>query len=89
MGCPLVFILLTIRKNGKALYTHAAKTIEANTGRPGEPLKKFSERQQHTLVLPGASHVVTNKKDVYDVFRGKSGYDDFYQIVKTKIQKTR
>jgi hypothetical protein len=86
-GVPPGFYIVAFQENGKALYIHAAKTIQANTGRPGEPLKKFSEQQRHTLVLPGASHVVTNKKEVYEVFRGNPDIMTFIKSSRLKFKK--
>jgi hypothetical protein len=47
---------------------HRNKIIAGNSGRPGEPLRKFAIEESFILILNGEKHLVKNKKDVAKVF---------------------
>jgi hypothetical protein len=62
------FYILVFQGTGVQYFTQTQKSVVGNTGRPGEPLKKFVAEESHILLVNGEMHIVKNKKDVIEAF---------------------
>lgn len=60
---------LAFQGNGKELLVRTTKTIQGNTNRPGELLRKFVPEEAMVLLVDGTSHVISNKKDLLEAFK--------------------
>lgn len=65
------FYILAFPGTEVQLYIKTQKTIVGNTGRPGELLKKFVQKDSHILLVEGEQYFVNNRKDVLKAFSKK------------------
>jgi len=69
------------------LFVNTQKKVVGNTGRPGEPLKKFAVEESNILLVDGKMHIVKNKKDVIEAFSERPQLAAFIRSSKLRFKK--
>ena len=67
----LGFYILVFQGTEVQYLIKSQKSVVGNTGRRGEPLKKFVAKESNILLVNGEIHIIKNKKDVMEAFSNR------------------
>lgn len=81
------FYILAFQGTGVQYFIKTQKSVIGNTGRPGEPLKKFTVKESNILLVDGEKHIVKNKKDVLEAFSERPQLAAFIGSSKLRFKK--
>jgi len=81
------FYILAFQGAGVQYFIKTQKSVIGNTGRPGEPLKKFTVEESNILLVDGEKHIVKNKKDVIEAFSERPQLVAFIGSSKLRFKK--
>jgi hypothetical protein len=83
---PGIYIL-AFQGTGVQYFIKTQKSVIGNTGRPGEPLKKFAVEESNILLVDGEIHIVKNRKDVIEAFSERPQLAAFIRSTKLRFKK--
>ncbi len=81
------FYILAFQGTEAQYFIKTQKSVVGNTGRPGEPLKKFTVEQSNILLVDGEIHIVKNKKDVMEAFSKRPELVTFIRSSKLRFKQ--
>jgi len=81
------FYILAFQGTEVQYFIKTQKSVIGNTGRRGEPLKKFAVKESNILLVDGEIHIVKNKKDVIEAFSKRPELVTFIQSSKLRFKQ--